>query len=146
MVSCNEYRYTAKYHEPQTLFDAQKFAAKPSNWDFYVHGKNNQIYKTRSEILDTISFQAVLTKSEPIDVPKGLKRFEYARKKEVHIYAKDSSILFEDDFIQNTQVFDLKKDDIVELVSYADPFIKVCNKTLLIFVFASITLFVAGFG
>ena len=121
MVSCNEYRYTAKYHEPQTLFDTQKFAAEPSNWDFYVHGKNNQIYKTRSEILDSISFQAVLTKSEPIDVPKGLKRFEYARKKEVHIYAKDSSILFEDDFVQNTQVFDLKKDDIVEVVSYTDP-------------------------
>ena len=146
MVSCNEYRYTAKYHEPQTLFDTQKFAAEPSNWDFYVHGKNNQIYKTRSEILDSISFQTVLTKSEPIDVPKGLKRFEYARKKEVHIYAKDSSILFEDDFVQNTQVFDLKKDDIVEVVSYTNPINKDSNETLLKFLIASITLFVAAFG
>lgn len=120
LFSCNEYRYTAKYHHPKVLFDNQQFAEQPSKWEFYVHGSNNQTYKARSESLDSISFQAVLTKSEPVNVPKGLNRFESARKKEVHIFAKDSAVQYEEDFINNVQVFDLKKEDIIEIVSYTN--------------------------
>ena len=121
LFSCNEYRYTAKYHHPKVLFDNQQFAEQPSKWEFYVHGANNQTYKARSESLDSISFQAVLTKSEPVNVPKGLNRFESARKKEVHIFAKDSAVQYEEDFINNVQVFDLKKEDIIEIVSFTNP-------------------------
>jgi len=114
LFSCKTQKQTPYYSNPSALFDKEKFANNPGKWDFYIHDSQGATYKTRSESIVDSSFEAVLNKTYPIEVPDALKRNELHRKKEVHVYVKDSSI-------NNQQRSQIKKEDIVEVVSFVNP-------------------------
>ena len=114
LFACKTTKKTPYYSNPSALFDKEKFAKNPERWDFYIHDAEGSTYSTRSKSIDTSSFEAVIEKTYPIEIPEALKRTESKRKKEVHVYVKDSSI----NTLQRTKI---QEKDVVEVVSFVNP-------------------------
>ena len=121
ITSCKEHVYTTKYHSPSTLFDKNQFIKTPNYWQYYIHEPNGETYKARSGSFNNNSLEAVIVKTKTIEIPDTLHNVKSLKKKEIHIYVKDSII--ESNIKKESTLKRLKihENDIIEVVSYMNP-------------------------